>query len=87
MDEIKNRNDQELKIEFLNKEDYESFKKLGYKIIRDQNKYNQVTVNIKKGDINNLLEDLKLFKLKFISEVKYTLENHFKKIANIKEEH
>lgn len=87
MKEIKNRNEQELKIEFLNKEDYENFKKLGYKIVRDQSKYNQVTVSIKKGDINTLLENLKPFKLKFISEVKYTLENHFKKIANIKEEH
>ncbi|NLB48725.1 MAG: ABC transporter ATP-binding protein, partial [Erysipelotrichia bacterium] len=86
MDEIKNRSEQELKIEFCNREDYEAFKRLNYKIVRDQSKYYQVTVSIKKGSITHLMQDLKSYKLRFISEIKYTLETHFKKVANIKEE-
>ena len=86
IDEIKNRKEQEFKIEFTNIEDYETFKRLDYKIIRDQAQYNQVTVSIQKGGINDLMNDLKKFHLKFISEIKYTLEKHFKKIANIEED-
>lgn len=86
IDEIKNRDRQEFKIEFVNKEDYEAFKKLNYKIIRDQEHYNQVTVSIKKGSINYLMRSLETYHLKFISEIKYTLETHFKKIANIRED-
>ena len=80
IDEIKNKDFQEFKIEFINKEDYLSFKELGYKIIRDQEQYNQVTVNIQKGSINGLLNDLKHYKLKFISEIKYTLENTLREL-------
>ena len=86
IDEIKNRSEQEFKIEFMNKKDYEAFKRLDYTIIRDQVQYNQVTVCIKKEGINELMNDLKIYHLKFISEIKYTLEKHFKKIANIKED-
>jgi len=45
-----------------------------------------VTVSIIKGRVNDLMKDLKIYHLKFISEVKYTLERHFKKIVNIKED-
>lgn len=86
IDEIKNRDIQEFKIEFINEYDYLSFKELGYQIIRDQEKYYQVTLEIATGGINKLMEDLKPYSLKFISEIKYTLEKHFKKIANIKED-
>lgn len=78
MNEIRNRKTKDFKIEFLNKEDYEKFKKLPYRVIRDQVQYNQVTINIENEKIDDLFKDLKNFKLKFISEVKYTLEKHFK---------
>lgn len=87
MDEIKNRSIQEFKIEFMNEMDYEAFKVLGYKVIRDQKKYNQVTIQINKIDMNHLLIDLKRFEIKFISEIKYTLEKHFKSVINYKGEH
>ena len=86
IDEIKKRKEQEFKIEFTNQLDYEAFKSLDYKIIRDQAQYYQVTVSIQKGGINALMNDLKIYHLKFISEIKYTLEKHFKNLANIKED-
>lgn len=87
IDKIKNRPSKDFKIEFNNVEDYKKFKTLKYKIIRDQEKYNQVTINIRHKHINNLFKDLKAFDVKFISEVKYTLEKYFKEVlAKQKEE-
>lgn len=80
MNDIRNRPCKDFKIEFNNSGDYKKFKKLSYNIIRDQEMYNQVTVNIKNDEINKLFQDLKDFDVKFISEVKYTLEKHFKEI-------
>lgn len=85
MKTIKNRPSKDFKIEFNNKKDYEDFKKLGYNIIRDQKQYNQVTINIKNDDINDLFKSLKGKDVKFISEVKYTLEKYFKQKLNEKE--
>ena len=76
--DIKNRPFSEFKIEFLHKEDYVSFKKLSYNIVRDQEKYQQVTISIAKDKENELLTDLKKYKLKFIAEVSYNLETYFK---------
>ncbi len=80
MDKIKNRPSRDFKIEFNNVDDYKRFKNLKYKIIRDQEKYSQVTINIKHKDINKLFKDLKNFDVKFISEVKYTLEKYFREV-------
>ena len=80
MNEIRNRKITDFKIEFNNARDYEDFKKLGYKVTRDQEKYNQVTISIEKSRINKLFEDLTMFNVKFIAEVKYTLEKHFNEI-------
>lgn len=80
MDKIKNRPSRDFKIEFNNVDDYKRFKNLKYKIIRDQEKYSQVTINIKHKDINKLFKDLKDFDVKFISEVKYTLEKYFREV-------
>lgn len=85
MKTIKNRPSKDFKIEFNNKKDYEDFKKLDYNIIRDQKQYNQVTINIKNDDINDLFKSLKGKNVKFISEVKYTLEKYFKQKLNEKE--
>ena len=80
MDKIKNRPSRDFKIEFNNVDDYKRFKNLKYKIIRDQEKYSQVTINIKHKDINKLFKDLKNFDVKFVSEVKYTLEKYFREV-------
>ena len=51
---------------------------MGYKILRLQDQYNQVTVEVLDDDINDLFKSLKGLDVKFISEVKYTLEKYFK---------
>ena len=87
MNEIKNRPISDYKIEFNKKADYDKFKSMGYDIIRDQKEYSQVTVSIKKENINKLFEDLTQFDVKFIAEVPYTLEKHFKqKLEEFKKE-
>ena len=78
--DVRNRPCKDFKIEFKNKTDYEKFKKLKYKIIRDQEQYNQVTININNNEINKLFKSLYNYDVKFIAEVKYTLEKHFKNI-------
>lgn len=86
MKKIRNRPVKDFKIEFNKKKDYEKFKKLGYQITRDQPQYNQITVNIKNDDINKLFGELKAFDVKFLSEVKYTLEKYFKEVLKEKKE-
>lgn len=80
MNAIRNRPCKDFKIEFNSAKDYEKFKKMDYTIVRDQKQYSQVTVNIKNEEINKLFSDLKAFDVKFISEVRYTLEKYFKEI-------
>ena len=86
LSEIKNRPFADYKIEFKNKQDYESFKNLRYRIIRDQIKYSQVTIRIKKQEISNLFQDLNTYDLKFITEIKYTLQKHFYQIIKNQKE-
>lgn len=86
MSEIRNKNTQEFKIEFKSRDDYERFKKSTYQISRDQEIYNQVSIIINKNEMNQLMIDLKNYQVKFLSEIKYTLEKHFKSIINFKEE-
>ena len=78
--DLKNSSTKAYKIEFLNENDYMEFKKLGFKIIRDQQQYFQVTIQIEDKDVNNLFKTLAKFKLKFIAEVKNNLEKHFKEV-------
>ena len=80
MNEIRNRPVKDFKIEFKNSADYENFKKAGYEVTRLQPEYNQVTIRIKVEDTGALLGALKSYDVKFISELPYTLEKHFKNI-------
>lgn len=86
MDEIKNREVKEYKIEFVCERDYCKFKDEGYEVIRDQPQYCQVTIAIGGDQLNQLFRDLKNYEIKFISEVKYNLEKHFKTILNREKE-
>lgn len=80
MNEIRNRPVKDFKIEFTNSADYEKFKKIGYEITRLQPEYNQVTIKINVEQTGELLGALKGYNIKFISELPYTLEKHFKNI-------
>ena len=78
VDKIKNRPDTEYKIEFNNESDYLRFEQMGYKIIREQKEYYQVTIEIEKAAVMQLFESLRDLSVKFLTENSYTVERHFK---------
>lgn len=80
MDEIRNRPVKEFKIEFRSAEDYKRFLKEPYEVIRMQDQYDQATIRIPAAETEKLLKTLSGYNLKFISELPYTLEMHFKSI-------
>ncbi len=80
MNEIRNRPVKEFKIEFHSAEDYERFLSEPYEKIRLQEQYHQVTIRIPSQNTASLLGVLKRYDVKFISELPYTLEMHFKNI-------
>lgn len=86
MNDIRNRPVKEFKIEFNNKDNYQKFQKEKYEIIRLQDQYNQVTIKIKTTETGKLLTTLCNYNVKFVSEIPYTLERHFKEILLKKEE-
>ena len=86
MNEIRHRPVKDMKIEFTNKADYDKFVGAGYEITRLQEQYNQATIRIKSENTGKLLGALKGYDVKFISELPYTLEKHFKNILIEKKE-
>lgn len=88
MEEIRNPKTRQYKIEFCERADYEHFKTLGYTVVRDQPEYCQVTVSLPCEQLNALFASLKGLKVRFISEVTYTLEKYFlEKLGKEKENH
>lgn len=88
MNEIRNRKVKDFKVEFNSQKDYLSFLNEDssiYSVTRKQEQYNQVTISINNNEINELFKILKKYDVKFISEVPYTLEKHFKNILMQKE--
>ena len=77
-DDIRNRPFVDFKIEFRNREDYLTFRKKGYAVLREQPEYCQVTISLPRTDIGKLFSDLLALDVKFIAEVKFTLEKYFK---------
>ncbi len=86
MDSIRNRETKDFKIEFNTAEDYQRFLQEPYEVIRIQEQYSQVTIRVDAHKTAELLHVLKNYNVKFISEIPYTLENHFKKILFAKKE-
>ena len=86
MDTINDPAEKEFKIEFKNPEDYKAFIKEDYKVIRLQDIYNQATIKIAAANTAKLLQSLKKYDVKFISEIPYTLEKHFKEALKNKKE-
>ena len=86
MDSIRNRETKDFKIEFNTAEDYQRFLQEPYEVIRIQKQYSQVTIRVDAHKTAELLHVLKNYNVKFISEIPYTLENHFKKILFAKKE-
>ena len=74
------------KIEFNNEKDYLDFLKEDYVVTRIQDIYNQATIKIGADDTAKLLKTLNKYSVKFISEIPYTLEKHFKEVLKAKRE-
>lgn len=80
MESIRHRPVKELKIEFNSTSDYKRFQTVGYEITRLQDEYDQATICIPADRTGELLKTLTSYDVKFISELPYTLEKHFKKV-------
>lgn len=80
MNEIRNHPVKDFKIEFHSADDYKSFLNEKYEKIRLQEQYHQVTIRIQAQSTAKLLNVLHNYNVKFISELPYTLEMHFKNI-------
>ena len=86
MNDIRNRPQKEFKIEFNSKADYERFIKEPYEVIRLQPQYDQATIKIAATDTAKMLQTLRHYDVKFISELPYSLERHFKNVLINKKE-
>jgi len=75
--EIRHNENKQYKIEFLSSADYQRFIKTGWELAENREKQNQVTVKVHDSRINEFMTLLKGFKIKFIKEIKYTLEKYF----------
>ena len=80
MHAIRERPIKEFKIEFHSHEDWLRFRGEGFDIIRLQEQYDQLTIRIDAERTAELLRTLVRYDVRFISELPYTLEMHFKSI-------
>jgi ABC-2 type transport system ATP-binding protein len=84
MEAINNRPTQDFKIEFEKPEDYERFHHEDFAITREQPQYQQVTVALPRQEIAKLFKALASYDVRFISEIKYTLDKHFQEVLKEK---
>jgi ABC-2 type transport system ATP-binding protein len=77
--DIRHAETKTFKIEFITHKDFESMLKEGFSIIETKAENNQVVLDVDDTKINELLLALSTRKVKFISEIKQTLEDHFMK--------
>jgi len=75
--EIRHNQDKTFKLEFLTHEDYVRFVALPLIFEEKREDQAQVIVNVNDRDINGFLAILKGYKIKFLRENKYTLEQYF----------
>jgi ABC-2 type transport system ATP-binding protein len=68
------------KVEFLDAADYRRFLAGSFEITRQRDATNQVFVNIDDEDINRLVQTLTGYRVKFFTEIKYSLERYFNSI-------
>jgi ABC-2 type transport system ATP-binding protein len=77
--DIRHTQTKSFKIEFFEHNDFLSLQKESFSIKEIKAENNQVIIDIDDADINILLAALSNRKVKFISEIKSTLEDHFMK--------
>lgn len=75
--EIKHNEEKTYKIEFNSNEDYKRFLLEEFNVVDKKDNQNQVIININDKNINTLTKVLIGYNLKFMTEIKYTLEKYF----------
>ncbi|MDR2867412.1 MAG: ATP-binding cassette domain-containing protein [Acholeplasmatales bacterium] len=77
IEDIRHNKEKKYKIEFNKAEDYENFKKEKITIRGEKPKYNQLSVVVHDEQINTLFSILSNYEIKYITEIKTTLEEYF----------
>lgn len=78
--EIKHNQDKVYKVEFRSHEDYLRFIEEAFEFSERREAQNQVLVNVHDKDIDRFMFALKGYRVKFITEIKYSLEKYFKSL-------
>lgn len=83
-DDLRHNETKTFKLEFSAKEDFEKFKTNVVKeeklnTIEEKTEQNQVKIQINDRDVNDFMSIIADYDLKFISEIKFTLEDYFMK--------
>jgi len=68
------------KIEFLDADDYRRFLSEPFEVSERRDATNQVFVNVHDNDINLLVRTLTSYRVKFFTEINYSLEQYFRSI-------
>jgi ABC-2 type transport system ATP-binding protein len=79
-DEIKHHEDKTYKIEFTTAEDYNRFLTEAVYISERREAQNQALVNVHDTEINGFTKLMTGYRVKFITEIKYSLEKYFKQL-------
>lgn len=82
--DLRHNESKTFKLEFNTKESFELFinnvvKEKRLNSIEEKSRKNQIKVQVKDSDINNFMNIISDYDLKFISEIKFTLEDYFMK--------
>ncbi|MDR3344389.1 MAG: ATP-binding cassette domain-containing protein [Oscillospiraceae bacterium] len=77
-DEIRHNQNKTFKIEFAAQEDYRRFLAQSLEFSEQRDEQNQVIVNVNDSEINAFTRLLTGYRVKFITEIKYSLEKYFK---------
>jgi ABC-2 type transport system ATP-binding protein len=77
-DEIRHNSVKTYKIEFGSPEDYRRFTSERFEFTKLNDEKNQAFARVNDAEINRFLSVLKGYRLKYITEIKYTFEQYFK---------
>jgi len=78
--DVKHHEEKVYKIEFRSQEDYVKFLSESFDFVETRESQNQVIVNLHDSQINTLFRTLKEYDIKFLTEMKYTLEKYFQSL-------
>jgi len=78
--EIRHNQDKTYKIEFDSQDDYRRFVNENFDFAEKRDAQNQVIVNVNDNHINAFIKTLKGYHVKFITEIKYTLDKYFRSL-------